>query len=93
MHPNLRQNTTSTGPSGGYEALFASSHSYIFNGMEKDDEVKGLGNSLDFGARLYDSRLGRWSGIDPLYKQYSFSSLYTFLLDNPIYIKTMMDEK
>ncbi|MGM0613621.1 MAG: hypothetical protein ACQESM_08945, partial [Bacteroidota bacterium] len=24
-----------------------------FNGMEKDDEVKGGGNSYDFGARLY----------------------------------------
>ena len=30
---------------------------YAFNGMEKDDEVKGAGNSYDFGARLYDSRL------------------------------------
>jgi hypothetical protein len=25
--------------------------------MEKDDEVKGDGNSLDFGARICDSRL------------------------------------
>jgi len=24
--------------------------------MEKDDEVKGTGNSLDFGARIYDLR-------------------------------------
>jgi hypothetical protein len=32
---------------------------YGFNGMEKDDEVKnGKGNSYDFGARMYDSRLG-----------------------------------
>jgi len=35
---------------------------YGFNGKEKDDEVKGSGNSLDFGARMYDSRLGRWIG-------------------------------
>lgn len=27
---------------------------YGFNGMEKDDEVKGSGNSYDFGARIYD---------------------------------------
>src|SRR5690606_28578426 len=30
---------------------------YGFNGMEKDDEIKGTGNSLDFGARIYDPRL------------------------------------
>jgi len=32
------------------------SYRYGFNGMEKDDEVKGTGNSLDFGARIYDLR-------------------------------------
>jgi RHS repeat-associated protein len=37
---------------------------YGFNGMEKDDEVKGSGNSYDFGARMYDSRLGRWLSVD-----------------------------
>jgi hypothetical protein len=36
-----------------------SSYVYSFNGAERDDEVKGSGNSLDFGARIYDSRLGR----------------------------------
>lgn len=30
---------------------------YGFNGMEKDDEVKGSGNSYDFGARMYSSTL------------------------------------
>ena len=32
---------------------------YGFNGMEKDSELKGSGNSYDFGARMSDSRLGR----------------------------------
>jgi hypothetical protein len=27
--------------------------------MEKDDEMKGMGNSYDYGARMYDSRLDR----------------------------------
>ena len=35
------------------------SYRYGFNGMEKDDKVKGEGNSYDFGARMYDSRIGR----------------------------------
>ena len=38
---------------------------YGFNGKENDNEVKGNGNSLDFGARIYDPRLGRWMSPDP----------------------------
>jgi RHS repeat-associated protein len=37
-----------------------------FNGKEKDDEIKGAGNAVDFGARIYDGRLGRWLNVDPL---------------------------
>jgi RHS repeat-associated protein len=62
----------------------ASSYKYGFNGKEKDDEVKGGGNSLDFGARIYDSRLGRWLAIDPLQEKYPFLSPYNFTGNNPI---------
>lgn len=55
-----------------------------FNGKQKDNEVKGLGNSLDFGARMYDSRLGRWLSTDPLEIKYPFVSPYSFALNNPI---------
>ncbi len=55
-----------------------------FNGMEKDDEVKGTGNSYDFGARIYDSRLGRWMSTDPLFKKYPSNSPYFGLGNNPI---------
>ena len=34
---------------------------YGFNGMEKDDEVSGSKNYYNFGARMYDSRIGRGS--------------------------------
>ncbi|MCK5776091.1 MAG: RHS repeat-associated core domain-containing protein [Bacteroidales bacterium] len=57
-------------------------YKYGFNGMEKDDEMKGSGNSYDFGARIYDSRLGRWLAVDPLLKA-SLSS-YQFGVGNPI---------
>ena len=37
----------------------AEGYRFGFNGMENDDELKGQGNSLDFGARIYDQRTGR----------------------------------
>ena len=55
-----------------------------FNGMEQDDEVKGSGNSLDFGARIYDTRIGRWMTIDPYSKMYPSHSTYSFVNNNPI---------
>lgn len=55
-----------------------------FNGQEKDNEIKGIGNSLDFGARIYDSRLGKWLSTDPLQKKFPFASPYNFVLNNPI---------
>lgn len=38
---------------------------YGFQGQEKDDEIKGEGNSYDFGARMYDPRVGRCLSYDP----------------------------
>ena len=35
-------------------------YKYGFNGKEKDNEVNVDGGDYDFGARIYDSRLGRW---------------------------------
>lgn len=49
-----------------------------FNGMEKDNDIKGIGNSLDFGARMYDSRIGKFLSLDPLAKQFSWNSPYSF---------------
>ena len=57
---------------------------YGFNGMEKDDEVKGAGNSYDFGARMLDTRLGRWLSIDELSSKYSSFSGYNYCFNNPI---------
>jgi RHS repeat-associated protein len=58
-----------------------------FNGMEKDDEVKGGGNSYDFGARMYDSRVGRWLTIDPLAANYPDVSPYLNVANNPLFFK------
>jgi len=59
-------------------------HSYGFNGKEKDDEVKGAGNELDFGARIFDPRIGRFLTLDPRMREYSGWSPYLFAANNPI---------
>jgi hypothetical protein len=46
--------------------------------MEKDDEVKGSGNSYDFGNRVHDSRLGRFLSVDRIYKKTPGNSPYSF---------------
>lgn len=62
----------------------ADGYRYGFQGQEKDDEIKGEGNSYDFGARMYDSRLGRWLTIDPLAGKYPNLSSYNFVANSPI---------
>jgi len=57
---------------------------YGFNGKEKDNEVKGEGNSLDFGSRIHDPRLGRFLSVDPKVNSYPFMSPYCFAANNPI---------
>ncbi|MBK9402640.1 MAG: hypothetical protein IPN36_17905 [Bacteroidetes bacterium] len=66
------------------DSLRENGYRFGFNGMEKDDEVKGVGNSLDFGARIYDSRIGRFLSIDPLASEFRGYSNYSFSINNPI---------
>jgi len=61
-----------------------SDYRYGLMGMEKDDEIKGEGNSLDFGARIYDPRIDRWLSTDPLARKQPGWSPYKVMLDNPI---------
>ncbi len=59
------------------------SYRYAFNGMEKDDEVKGVGNSYTTEFRHLDPRTGRWWSTDPItHPQYSPYSTFD---NNPIY--------
>jgi RHS repeat-associated protein len=54
---------------------------YGFNGKENDDEIKGGGNSIDFGGRMYDPRVGRWFSVDS--KERSYVSPYDYTSNNP----------
>ena len=55
-----------------------STYRFGFNGQEQDKELKGNGNSLNFKFRMYDSRVGRFYGIDPIARQYPFITPYNF---------------
>lgn len=54
----------------------------FFNGKEEQQ----IGNLafLDYGARLYDTKLGRWMSIDPLTEKQPACSPYHFCLNNPV---------
>ena len=59
-------------------------HRFGFNGMEVDSEIKGEGNSYDFGARHYDPRLGQFLSLDPLGSVYPGVSDYSFAGNDPV---------
>ncbi len=60
---------------------------YGYNNMEADDEIKGSGNSYDFGARMLDPRIGRWLTIDSEFKKYAGINPYHFVFDSPMIFK------
>lgn len=71
--------------SGISYGIAAKGYRYGFNGKENDNEVKGEGNQLNFGARVYDPRIGKWFSIDKVVK--SDLSPYQYGKNNPnIYI-------
>ncbi|MFP9100925.1 RHS repeat domain-containing protein, partial [Flavobacterium sp. RHBU_24] len=57
-----------------------------YNGMEKDDDVKGIGNNYTTEFRQYDPRVGRWLSLDPLASTFVWQSPYVAYDDNPINI-------
>jgi len=56
---------------------------YGFNGMEKDDEVSGSGNSYTAEHWQYDSRLSRRWNVDPVVK--SWQSSYLTFSNSPLF--------
>ena len=51
---------------------------YGFQGQEKDDELKGEGNSYAYTFRFHDPRIGRFFAIDPLTSDYPWYTPYSF---------------
>ena len=71
-------------PMPGRQYQSGGTYRYGMNGKEKDDEVKGNGNSVDYGARIYDPRLGRWLSVDAMAHNRTWVSPYNFVQNNPI---------
>jgi RHS repeat-associated protein len=53
---------------------------YGFNGKELDEETE----TLDYGMRVYDPRLGKFLSVDPLADEYPALSPYHFSHNSPI---------
>ena len=68
----------------GTRQFLLGDYRYSFNGMEKDDEIKGNGNSYTTAYRQYDPRIGRWLSVDPLSANQADMSPFKAFLNNPI---------
>jgi len=55
-----------------------SAYRYGFQSQERDDEIKGAGNSYNYKYRMHDPRLGRFFAVDPLFRKYPYNSPYAF---------------
>jgi RHS repeat-associated protein len=59
-----------------------SDNRFKYNGKEL--QITGDLPYLDYGARKYDSRTGRWFGVDPLTEKYCDITPYHFCSNNPV---------
>ena len=69
-------------PFGGLFASTSSVQPYKYNGKELDT-TKGL-NLYDYGARMYDPTLGRFTTMDPMAEKYYSVSPYAYCGNNPV---------
>ena len=60
------------------------SYRYGFNGMERDEEFNGTNNTYDFGARIYDSRIGKMISLDPMKEMLPSVSPYLYAMNRPL---------
>ncbi len=69
-YPFGMQITALSGNSGEYR--------FGFQGQEVDNEIKGIGNSINYKFRMHDPRIGRFFAVDPLFAKFPWNSPYAF---------------
>lgn len=78
MNPLLTYSPKHPSPNiGGYR--------YFFNGQEGDNEVFENGGFQNYGFRMYDTRIARFWGVDPLTKNYPMLTPFQFASNTPIW--------
>ena len=55
---------------------------FKYNG--KEEQTTGNLQYLDYGARMYDSKIARWFVQDPLSEKYYAHSPYNYCVNNPV---------
>jgi RHS repeat-associated protein len=66
---------------GNYQRESSVGNQYQYNGKELQDELS-LG-WLDYGERMYQSELGRWTSIDPMAEKYYPVNPYAYVANIP----------
>jgi RHS repeat-associated protein len=66
-------------------ASFAIKYRSGFNDKEINGDISN--DNYDFGARIYDARLGRWTAVDPLQNKYAYLTPFAYTANNPICLK------
>jgi len=69
-------------PGGAYASI--GNYGYGYNGMEKDDELKGSGKLYSTLFREGDTENGRWWSRDPMEMSMPYQSPYILMDANPI---------
>jgi RHS repeat-associated protein len=65
-----------------YTATSSTGYRYGFNGKERSSEIAS--DDYDFGARMYDARLGRWLSVDRGSDSYPSITPFAFAINSPL---------
>ena len=70
---------------GGRNFTNPDNYRFGFNGKECDIESFGQGDQMDYGMRIYSTRLARFLSVDPIWKDFPWLTLYQFAGNKPVW--------